>query len=184
MPASWDLYLFRLLNEGWTNPAMDFLARLFQHSWTGIAAGIVLASGFLVKGGRKARWIVAAAVAALILSDLTCTWLLKPLVSRLRPSAALEGVRLLVGKKSGWGFPSNHAANLAAFFTVLGFGYPRWAWIGAAVTLLVGFSRIYAGVHYPSDVLGGFLVGLIVGTGAYMAVQGRVDAPKPISRGR
>ena len=178
MPGSWDLLLFRALNEGWTCSAMDFLARLIQHSWPGIAAGAVLAACMILKGGRRARTILLAGVAAVILTDITCTWFLKPLVARVRPSMVIEGVRLVVGKKSGFGFPSNHAANLAAASTVLGLAYPRRAWIGALVTLFVGYTRIYAGVHYPSDVLGGFLIGFLFGMAAYLIVRRRLGDPR------
>ncbi|RMG60977.1 MAG: phosphatase PAP2 family protein, partial [Calditrichaeota bacterium] len=62
-----------------------------------------------------------------------------------------------------WGFPSSHAANAAAAGTVLARMFPRWRWAFALLAGLIGFTRIYVGVHYPGDVAAGFLLGWAVG---------------------
>jgi undecaprenyl-diphosphatase len=85
--------------------------------------------------------------------------LIKPGVGRLRPCHELENVRLLVSCGGKHGFPSNHATNTFAAAVTFAFFYRRYAAIFFALSFLVGFSRIVVGVHYPGDVLGGFLLG-------------------------
>ncbi|MEI8026742.1 MAG: phosphatase PAP2 family protein [Pseudomonadota bacterium] len=100
------------------------------------------------------------------ISDLLTVRLLKPWVGRLRPCREYQDVIVVV---KGWcggdyGFPSSHASNAAAIAAILWFLVPRkWFFAAAFIVLLVGFSRIYLGVHYPGDVLAGFVVGSIIG---------------------
>lgn len=100
------------------------------------------------------------------LSDVLTVRLLKPWVGRLRPCREYQDVIVVV---KGWcggdyGFPSSHASNAAAIAAILWFLVPRkWFFAVACMTLMVGFSRIYLGVHYPGDVLAGFVVGSIIG---------------------
>jgi undecaprenyl-diphosphatase len=70
---------------------------------------------------------------------------------------------MVVGYKSGFSMPSNHAANLAAVALLLGARYRRLIAPGVIAALVVGFTRVYVGVHYPLDVLAGYGVGLMTG---------------------
>ena len=87
---------------------------------------------------------------------------------RLRPCNALDQVQLLVGCSSSFSLPSSHAANFGAAAFHLSWFYPRFAPLLIVLALLVGYSRVYVGVHYPFDVLLGLAVGLL----ATLAVQG------------
>jgi len=62
-----------------------------------------------------------------------------------------------------WSFPSAHAANAAAVAVVLTGWYPRWRIAFGVLAFLIGYSRIYVGVHYPLDVLGGWALGILCG---------------------
>ncbi len=117
-------------------------------------------------------------VVAVALSDqITCS-VLKPLVARVRPSNALpEGAfRLLVGKSSAFSFPSAHAANSAAVATVVSWRWPRFAALAFALAALIAYSRVYVGLHYPGDVVGGAVLGIMCGRGAIWMVAASVRA--------
>jgi len=87
----------------------------------------------------------------------------KFLFARPRPCYTLTDLRMIVGCGGTFGFPSNHATNAMtmAVFTFLVFR-KGWTLIGFGIAILVSFSRVYLGVHYPSDVLGGMVLGTAI----------------------
>ena len=171
----YDLRLFRFINESLSCRFGDWLFPAFQEAWPALIAGFFLAFYILRRHGAKGCFVIAACALAVGLSDLICAQLLKPFFARPRPSIALEGVRLLVGKKSGYGFPSNHAANMAALAFSLGWFMPRLLpWLSGGA-LVVAFSRIYVGVHYPLDVAAGLMIGIILGTSTGMLLKSVLD---------
>jgi undecaprenyl-diphosphatase len=165
---SLDLALFELVNQRLTHPWLD-AAMPTLTSWGSWKLPLVaVLVGVALFGGPRLRrhlvWLALCVGAA----DLVSSQLLKPLVGRLRPSYCLTGVRLLVPAKGSFSFPSSHAVNLAAGAWFLHRTFRR-RWVSAASFLLlalVSYSRIYVGVHYPSDVLFGIAVGLGVGASA------------------
>ncbi len=90
----------------------------------------------------------------------------KWLVERGRPCQVLTRVQELAGCGGTYSFPSNHALNTAAaaaFFQVL---YPATGWVSWPLVAVIGFSRVYVGGHYVTDVLGGWVLGGAIGAGA------------------
>lgn len=97
---------------------------------------------------------------------------LKWVFERVRPCRALtEAVKI---EPSGCGglfsFPSNHAANTAALAAFLQVLYPKSGWITWPIVAFVGFSRVFIGAHYVTDVLGGWVLGALIGGGAAWAL--------------
>ncbi|MDP8224170.1 MAG: phosphatase PAP2 family protein [Candidatus Lernaella stagnicola] len=164
-----DLRLFELINRGFTAKGLDWLAVALQDPWWLWVPLGAFAAYLLVKGGRQGRWFVLAAVVAVVLTDVFCAQVLKPLIGRPRPTIALEGVRMLLGRKSGFSMPSNHAANIAAAALLFSIRYRRLAPVFVIVALAVGWSRVYAGVHYPLDVLLGYAIGAVFAALTMMA---------------
>ena len=154
-----DTALFFFVNQALANPVFDWVMPLITKI-RNMAPLIGIAAIYLaVRGKRKGRIALIALVIAVAVSDLVSHELLKPFFGRLRPCVALEGVRMLLGKKTSLSFPSNHAANIAAAAVVVSFYYRRMLWPMACLAFLIAFSRVYVGVHYPGDVLFGALFG-------------------------
>jgi undecaprenyl-diphosphatase len=115
--------------------------------------GLLVFAVWLRRGRRRAAYLFAIAMAGAIMLDIT----LKEVFRRPRPSAAFFGFAL----PSTYSFPSGHALVSLCFYgalVALGVrGHRVAAWLGAlALVALIGFSRIYLGVHYPTDVIGGY----------------------------
>ena len=120
--------------------------------------------------GVSQRWTGVSLSFGLLLDLLLCNMLLKPLVDRVRPFAVNTAVELLTAPPGDASFPSGHtAASFAAVFALRAAGSPLWK-PAAVLASLIAFSRLYLYMHWPTDVLGGIVVGAVVGTsGAWIA---------------
>ena len=122
---------------------------------------IILAAILLLR--RRQRWTGVSLSFALVLDLLLCNMLLKPLVGRLRPFAVNAAAELLIPPPLDASFPSGHTAvSFAAVFALKTAGSPLWK-PALALAVVIALSRLYLYVHWPSDVLGGALLGAAVG---------------------
>ena len=158
--------------NGFDSPFLDFLMIWASNRWIWIPLYLWMA--FLLY--RRIGWIQFAyalliLVLVIVLTDQTTSSILKPIVARPRPCHVpwLAPVLHLVNGKCGgpYGFASSHAANffgLAVYLTLIlrnkPYGLP---FLLFGVAFLVAYSRVYLGVHYPLDVIGGMLIGLFWG---------------------
>jgi len=159
---SLDHQLFLFINVELANPLFDLIMPFITNkkNWY-IPIGISWIL-LLWKGGRKGRIVALLIVPVLILSDQASSSWIKPIFSRLRPCKTLDNIRLLVRCGSGYSFPSAHATNISAVFTTFIYFYRKYTAIWVAIILLIGLSRIFVGVHYPLDVLGGYMIGVFI----------------------
>ena len=115
----------------------------------------------LIPKTRKGGLILAG---ALVVDALLCNVILKPLVARIRPYDVNTAVQLLVSKPVDYSFPSGHTVASFASVVALFMAEEGKLWKPALVlAVLIAFSRLYLYVHYPTDVLGGLILGLIAG---------------------
>ena len=155
-----DKSIFSFFNSTISNPIFDVLFPIItnQDIWTiPILIGVIILS---IKGGKRGKISSAILVIAIILADYSSAQILKPFFQRLRPSHELiDGIRLLVPKGGKYGFVSSHAANIFAAATVLSYFYIKYKKLFFTIAVLVAFSRVYVGVHYPADIFFGSLLG-------------------------
>ncbi|MGE0171587.1 MAG: phosphatase PAP2 family protein [Oligoflexales bacterium] len=158
-----DLFLFGLINDRQMTSWLDRVM-VAASSDTCLAIGAFLVFFWFAKTNWSKRTLVSIVVILLIVAfvDSFSYYAIKPYVNRIRPCKVLDGVRMLTGCAGWQSFPSNHAANAMAFAASFYFlGAKRLGQLLIPLAFLVGFSRVYVGVHYPSDVLGGFLLGAL-----------------------
>jgi undecaprenyl-diphosphatase len=176
--VSWreiDLGLFLGANTRWTAPWLD---RFFVWLTNPPHLPLVLFALAALVATARARGVrtLITLVIVVALADQFAAQILKPLFDRVRPCFVLPDVRLLLSRQPhSPSFPSNHAINSFAAAAVLFDLGPVVGGIGLVLAALVSYSRIYVGVHYPSDVLAGAILGLTLGRAA-VAFRGTLSA--------
>ena len=169
-----DHRVFELINHGMTNSFADWFFPWFTdlYKTTGFMVFVLLGIGFQFRKSRpKSVRLVLALLIALTFSDGIAYRIIKPIAQRSRPEFVGIPVNLKTHSHSGYSFPSNHAANSATMATVLCIFYPLLSPLWVLLALLISFSRIYVGVHFPIDVLVGSALGCISGYAAVYIVQ-------------
>jgi undecaprenyl-diphosphatase len=171
-----DLALAHLVNQlgrGVIDPFTEIVCEvgLLVALWVAL---ILLAIRLDREGGRRVALTVLLAVAIhfLVSEALLKHLVLAELPMRVRPYIAHPDQIQPVGYRfTDSSFPSSHAASTAAIVTVFGYAYRRFAALGAAFALLMCFSRVHNGMHYPTDVLTGSLLGIGYGALALRGMQ-------------
>lgn len=131
---------------------------------------IVLAVVLLILPKTRKTGIIVAT--ALLMDLVLCNLILKNLVARVRPYDVNTAIAILIKKPLDFSFPSGHTAASFAAMTALFLAKMKKAWIAALVlAVLIAFSRLYFYVHYPTDVLGGAVVGILSGIIGYAIVE-------------
>lgn len=119
----------------------------------------------------KTRKVGAVMAVSLALEALFCNVLLKPLVARIRPYDVNFNVQLLIPRPKDFSFPSGHTGASFAAVSALFFCRSRFSISALVMAVLIGFSRLYLYVHYPTDVLAGVLIGIVFGWLGNMLVK-------------
>lgn len=173
-----DKKLFLELNSSFHSPWLDQLMMFLSSTSAWIPLYLILLY-LIIKTYKKDTWMVLLMIGLTILvADQVTSSFMKPFFERLRPShePELRRVVYIVNHYRGgkFGFASSHAANTFGIATLMWFVLKNYRpWIGMLFlwTLLVGYTRIYLGVHYPGDIIAGYFVGFLAALMAFLVFQ-------------
>lgn len=141
------------------NPVLNPVLILITTLGNGAVIWVVISLGLLIP--HRMRRTGATCLLALLVSLLINNLLLKNLVGRVRPYDLLEGLKPLIGRQWDPSFPSGHTGSSFAAAWVLYRELPKRYGVPALILAgLIGISRLYVGVHYPTDVLFGVISGI------------------------
>lgn len=158
------------LQENVRNPVMTPILRLITTLGNGGAVWIALT--ILLLCIPKTRKAGCMALAALLGTLLVNNMILKNLVARTRPYEVIEGLTYIVRKPVDYSFPSGHEGCSFAVACVMFRRLPgRYGVPALILAILIALSRLYVGVHYPSDVLFGVISGILISYGAEAIVN-------------
>lgn len=169
-----DRKIFLELNSSFRNPFVDQLMMFLSTTSAWIPLYLFLLY-LLIRNYKKQTWIVLLAVAlTILLADQVTSSIMKPFFERLRPShePSLAEQVYIVNKYRGgrFGFASSHAANtfgIATLMFLLLKNFRPWIALLFLWAIGVGYTRIYLGVHYPGDILAGYLIGFLSALASY-----------------
>jgi undecaprenyl-diphosphatase len=133
---------------------------------------LAVAIGLRLRCGAFGTAALAVLTAATTFAADSASFGVKDLAHRARPSVTHPQIEPLYVVHSS-SFPAGHAATSFAAATLLSYVAPRAAPFLFALAALIGVSRVYVGVHYPTDILGGAAIGCAVGVGAVLLVRAR-----------
>lgn len=164
---SYNILLFYLINNGLQNGIFNIIMPILTDFGSLLAWGILCGLLYLF-GGTRAKKIAILGLLALFISNVI-VFVLKYIIAEPRPFLVLGNVHQLIPETEIYSFPSGHTTSSFAAAIVIGLKYSlqlknkkiRLIYPLIAFATLIGFSRIYIGVHYPFDVIFGALMGMI-----------------------
>lgn len=156
LDAQWFYFVNQSLHNAFFNVVMPIITYTGENGLIWLCLAV-----FLYVSGPQRRRTSFLMLLALLFSFVLGEEILKHIIQRPRPFLSLEGVNLLVTSPGSFSFPSGHTASAFASSLVIARKIPRLAWPLILLAVLMAFSRVYVGVHYPLDILGGALLGAI-----------------------
>ena len=174
MISGWDSVLFKLVNQGWSSPALDHVMVAVTMLGLGIVQSgmslCLILLGFLLD---RVNWRRAgyAGLVAFAFSG-AAVQIAKHLWDRPRPLLVLHDVRIVDAPLFAHSFPSGHTTTAFAVMVACSFFLPRLRYVLIPLAFATAISRVYLGVHFPLDVAYGGLMGALIGVGSARLVRG------------
>lgn len=159
------LDMIQQIRTVWLDHAMIFITTLGNGGVLWIGVGILL---LISKRHRKTGILMLAALAAEV---VLCNGILKPLVARERPFDLNSTVQLIISRPTDDSFPSGHTGASFAAAAMLWLRKEKGRYAATILASLIAFSRMYLYVHYPTDILGGIVIGSISAAGVCLAAK-------------
>ena len=185
----WDIELFHSINTVWTNTFLDHNFPWWRDSTTWYPLYLFLFIFIFMNFGWRAWTWVLFIIINVTLTDQFSSSVVKQWIPRPRPCqdpGMIEYVRMLLHHCSGGNsFPSSHATNhfgAAVFlFCTLRKYCRNWTYLFFFWAATVSYAQVYVGVHYPTDVLAGAIIGSIIGYIVALIYNKKIGLPVPLS---
>ncbi|MBQ7784015.1 MAG: phosphatase PAP2 family protein [Oscillospiraceae bacterium] len=160
------------LRCGFLDAVLPFITRLGNAGliW------IVIALAFTVS--KKYRRLGVVMIIGLLVSLVTGNLLLKNLIARPRPFIVNEAAVLIIPPPSDYSFPSGHTFSSFISAVILSMHSKKFAAAAIPLAVVMGFSRLYLYVHFPTDVLAGMLLGIALGIAVFRLCRKYLPYPK------
>lgn len=166
--VEFDKLIFHFVNQVWIDPILDQFLAFMRNQFVWFPLYVFLIAYLVMNFGKKGWYYVLFSVMLVVSTNLISSELIKKSVKRPRPcnEKTLENNRRsLVRCGSGFSFTSSHATNHFSFSTFLfltgGVFIGSWRYLFLLWAAMISYSQVYVGVHYPLDVIGGALLGII-----------------------
>lgn len=158
---TWEFSVLDFIQAHLRSGIGDIVMPLITHLGDSGVIWVVLALVLLIY--PKTRKTGAALAVALALDVICCNLILKPFVARIRPCDINTAVQLLIPRPDDFSFPSGHTGASFAAASALYFSGSKLRFPALILAALIGFSRLYLYVHYPTDVLAGAVLVALLG---------------------
>lgn len=156
---NFDMVILDLIQGNMKSGLMDSIMPLISHLGDSGLVWIILSIGLVIP--KKTRKLGFVMIIALVLNGIICNIILKPMLARIRPFDVNTSIKLLINKPRDFSFPSGHTSASFTAASVLFFRRNKLFVPSLILATLIGFSRLYLYVHYPSDVVGGIILGIV-----------------------
>ncbi|HEX8333835.1 MAG TPA: phosphatase PAP2 family protein [Segetibacter sp.] len=186
-----DISALHFINKQLASPSLDALMLLLREAYTWVPLYLFFILFFYFNTRNQFVQIILLTLLTFALTDFISASILKPLIGRLRPCYSPEitfAINNLPGCGGKYSMPSSHASNhfgLASFwFLIIQNTLQKtwyWLWVWA---IAIGFSQVYVGVHYPGDILAGFVFGTGIGVFCFFLFKkwsGSQNEPKGLN---
>jgi len=164
-----EVEIIKYINSNFSHPFLDeffkFVSFLGDKGWMWIVIALVLVC---IPKTRKAGICSAISLVLCLIITNIC---IKPLIDRLRPYEVETALKIIIPHLNDGSFPSGHTcASFASVFAICKY-YKKWTVPLYVFACLMGASRLYLCVHYPTDVIAGAILGTLFGYGAYLMTE-------------
>jgi undecaprenyl-diphosphatase len=157
------------IRDTFSSEFLDAVMRFF--TFLGDAGWIWILTGVTLLFFKSTRRIGGSVLLALVFSFVFSNLMLKPLIARTRPFDLIEGIKLIIDAPTDFSFPSGHTSASFAAASAIFFQNKKYGAVAIVLSCIIAFSRLYLYVHFPSDVIGGCVIGWICGFGSYLTLK-------------